>query len=649
MQRRNFLKVSALGATTLYLGGCGDSNDSNSEVIPNPTDNATAFNIPNDDGTSVEFAVIGDNHSNGNILKGALEEIERRGIKNVLLVGDQADSSMTEEYVDGWSEPEAYIKMIEENGFDQRLNLFPVRGNHEGLRTEHDNYLTDRNIFDNMKNTWRSTIGRLLDTHDDLILPQYIREDTGELLDCSGLYAFKIGKTLFIAGDPFISEAWTTSPYDRKKVLTYTSEGEAIYSYQDWVLMLDFMKQVVDKNEGQFEHLIVFNHYPLAGRNHAGVLENEVGGVPVPGYFPQLENSDNSGITTKVLNFLSEHKALFISGHDHIFSKSLIYPQGADADESLHIHYADFENPDNNTIGSSAVGLFPDNPIHQIIVGSCSQKHYDVTRYYADQYEVPLYTLSTNRDEGKLSIFAQFKIQGDLIDIGLWGNEHDFKGDGWKDQYKIANEGVEVTQNFLDPNNWNELSAIRTISNAQKLVVPPNYSYEVNIAPETNDGGGNFKGTSGQITDGIHTAFNGLDRPRDPGNVLDGDLPIAAKYYGFSQEINMKWLSSDHAQVLSDVLLIHGMADHQGLITDQNGNETDKSTAGTIYNDSVISKDTFTIGLSLDGIDDNTPATLAFYHEEAQLWVELESTLSGGYLYAESVKFNGYFAIVSPA
>ena len=34
-----------------------------------------------------KFAVIGDVHANGNILKAALEEVEKHGIKDVLLVG----------------------------------------------------------------------------------------------------------------------------------------------------------------------------------------------------------------------------------------------------------------------------------------------------------------------------------------------------------------------------------------------------------------------------------------------------------------------------------------------------------------------------------------------------------------------------------
>lgn len=659
MLRRNFLKITAAGASSVLMG-CSDNDtpynlngtDTGTDVVdppevvePGPDGNGgglvvndkPAFYIPNDDGTSVEFAVIGDVHSNGNILKGALEEIERRGIKNVLLIGDQADTFLTEEYIDGFSEPEAYIKMIQEEEFDKRLNLYPVRGNHEGLNTEHDNPLSPK-TFDNMKSDWRNTIGQLLDTHDDLIFPEYIREDTGELLDCSALYAFILGRTLFIAGDPYITAAWTTLPYDREKILTYTSEGEPIYSYQDWVLVYDFMQQVIASKQGEFDHLIMFNHYPLAGRNHAGLLENEVGGVPVPGYFPQLETSGSEGITQKFLNLLSEHNAIFLSGHDHIFSKGLIYPQGASTDENEHIHYATYENPDDNALGSLAQGLLPENPIRQFIFGSCSQKHYDVTRYYADKYEVPLYTLATNRDAGKVSIFAQVKITGDLFDLSVWGNEHDFGSDGFKDQYNLEKQGQDVEQHFLDADNWQQLSALHSITNSQHLVVPPNYSYQTDITAETSEG---YLGTSAQISDGVNTTFNGLDKSRE-------GITSPAKYYGFAEELCFKWLISEHWRVFSDVLLINGMADQQGLVTDQNGNETDKSAPGvSIYNDELLTADTFRLGLSMESVPEDQEVTLAFYHEESEQWIELESYQEGGYLYADALKINGYFAIVA--
>ena len=123
------------------------------------------------------------------------------------MIGDQADSFTTADYFKGRSEPEAYMQMIKDKKFDTRLNLYPGAWHHEGLRTEFDNPLA-ADIFDRMKSDWKRTIGQLIENNNNIIKPKYIRDDTGETLDCSGLYAFKLNKVLFIALDFFITEAW---------------------------------------------------------------------------------------------------------------------------------------------------------------------------------------------------------------------------------------------------------------------------------------------------------------------------------------------------------------------------------------------------------------------------------------------------------
>ena len=163
MERRNFIKTLCVALPGTYLLGCTD--DSETEVlVPDPEIpelNKTPYIISNDSGITTKFAVIGDVHGNGNILKGALEEVERLGIKDVLLVGDQADSFMTDSYIEGYSEPEAYMQMIVEKKFDTRLNLYPVRGNHEGVKSHFDNSLSS-DIFDRIKSDWQRTFGQLL-------------------------------------------------------------------------------------------------------------------------------------------------------------------------------------------------------------------------------------------------------------------------------------------------------------------------------------------------------------------------------------------------------------------------------------------------------------------------------------------------------
>ena len=131
-------------------------------------------------------------------------------------------------------------------------------------------------------------------------------------------------------------------------------------------------------------------------------------------------------MTSKFLNLLSDNNVLWLSGHDHILSSSLIFPQGASEDKSKHINYNQYENPEDNIGKESLEKAFSSAPIQQIIVGSCSQKHYEITSFYEKKYEVPVYTLATARDAGKVSVFAACSVIGDLLEVDILGNEHDF-------------------------------------------------------------------------------------------------------------------------------------------------------------------------------------------------------------------------------
>ncbi|WP_273994078.1 metallophosphoesterase [Vibrio parahaemolyticus] len=144
MNRREFIKLSALGLST--YGVMGNLTGCHSDT---PSVTTAPFIIPNDTGTTTKFAVIGDVHANDNLLKSTLEEIEPQGIKYVLLVGDQTDTPNPSGYLDDHSEVETYMAMIKNEQFDQRLNLYPVRGNHEGTAVMFTGM--DNNDFDGIK------------------------------------------------------------------------------------------------------------------------------------------------------------------------------------------------------------------------------------------------------------------------------------------------------------------------------------------------------------------------------------------------------------------------------------------------------------------------------------------------------------------
>ncbi|HGF3724460.1 TPA: metallophosphoesterase [Vibrio parahaemolyticus] len=633
MNRREFIKLSALGLST--YGVMGNLMGCHSDT---PSVTAAPFIIPNDTGTTTKFAVIGDVHANGNLLKSTLEEIERQGIKHVLLVGDQTDTPNPSGYLDGHSEVETYMAMIKNEQFDQRLNLYPVRGNHEGTAVMFTGM--DNNDFDGIKTFWTQGVGSLLDNKANITKPTFLREDTGEHLDCCGLYSFVIDDTLFFGCDPFITVNWDGD------VLTTLADGTPIRKNEDWLLNLDFIESELQRLQGQFNHVVLFCHYPLSGRNHTGQLE-EVGKFSVSssgeGLFPNLE-TQHPGITQRFLSLLTEYNVLYVAGHDHIISKSLIYAEGASSDLEVHVHFGDYAQPENNLLGASATQCFPSNSIHQYIFGSCSHKHYAIERHYLDKYEVPLMTQATNASSGRVTAFGVFELKGDLQHLTIWGNEHLWypsdnmvgswsfdETDGFREQYKL-DQTDPVTQHFLNDAGWKPICRTLSIKGNQTTVIPSNYAYNMVIPPSSIDG---MRGTSATITEGMNKHFN---RQIDSGSNTT---------YAFAEEIKCLWLQSTHPKVLSDVLMIDGMLEQTGTLTDELGNILNPGEGGQWYNESIRTQDTFTLTVDISDITSSQELTLARYYEEEDVWLPLVSYIKGGALVAESLHQNGFFAVIS--
>ena len=185
----------------------------------------------------------------------------------------------------------------------------------------------------------------------------------------------------------------------------------------------------------------------------------------------------------------------------------LIFPQGADNDESKYIDYEKYHNPKDNIGKQTLEGAFQSKPIQQFIVGSCSHKHYAITRFYEEKYEIPVYTLSTAADEGKISVFALCKVTGDLLDVKMLGNKHNFTSDGFREQYQIENIGKDVKQHHLNADNWKTILIYKNLHQSKLIVTPANYTYNAELPAESN---ATLRGTTAKILDGINANYNAI-------------------------------------------------------------------------------------------------------------------------------------------
>lgn len=292
----------------------------------------------NDGDTAARFAAIGDVHANCSLLDGMLSKCENEKIDTVLLIGDSVEnfylknsdgSLIYEDYEEG--QAQAYKEyLMDQKQWNDRLDIYPTRGNH-CVKMDHQvvtgplgkTVLVEGNDgYIEMQKQWHTSIGQYLN-NKELIKPgdyySYLNPtdilteklqalvDEGLHDDVSKLYApatyaFIKDQTLFFSLDSQFTMGWATldrSQITNKMIKAYlatdqnilnnayrdlgnapfdpiveTSEGQPVYIGCEWILLLDFMKNVTKDYQGQFKNIVTFYHFPMCGRDHAGQFHN---------------------------------------------------------------------------------------------------------------------------------------------------------------------------------------------------------------------------------------------------------------------------------------------------------------------------------------------------------------------------------------
>ncbi|EAR53473.1 hypothetical protein SKA34_07633 [Photobacterium sp. SKA34] len=607
MKRRDFLRLSALGLSIYTLPGCRSSHNNNDYQPP--------FEIPGYDGQSHRFIVIGDNHNDCNILKGMLEEAENQGIKDILLLGDQVDNYSSHEGKPAGYLADSYMNIIKENEFDKKFNFYPVRGNHDTYSDDEDN-----NYY-KIKSFYNEHVGKLVN-ENVITRPSYTQFD-GNPLDCCSTYSFILGSTLFIALDFFFTHKWKEEGDDYLTLLHDKETG--IYQGEEWLLNKEFIEETIKNNKGKFDNIITFGHYPFAGHNHGGDLRGDL---------KDIENK-RPGFTKSLLSVFSDNNIVYLCGHDHHVSKSLIYPSGS----MSYVDNLTDASPEN----------FEQPHFIQMICGSSSYKHYANEYTVLDGYEVPLYLQHTRgvRDNDQLNGKAPettnhmmvVELRGSLMNMTMLGNSHNWQtSDGnFSDDDGFRNSLIDpnAEQFYLDPNNWHISSVTNLFREHQSLIVPPNGNYEAYVSSAKFSGN---RATTMSISSGKNETFNSLcptERAKEKYECLD---------LGFAEQISFVWLKSRQEKVLSDVLFIDGMQEQSGVNMDEFGNVVNDMPW---YIEPKPKTDSFTLTFKTklpSSISDGV--TMACYDEASEQWEPLNTSYQDGCFISENVSQNGFFAIV---
>ena len=590
---------------------------------------------------------------------------------------------------------------------EEAINLHITRGNHEsGLDTAEyqriaDGY-DDGNGFNKekvialtqnydatssvgkyraKKHLWHATMGCINDKYEPL-LPDYTEELSGELLDCGGMHATLSekgeGSVLFVALDYWFTQDYRKAWLEANKpaehadvaaweaaikandanaelpdeVLTTLKSGQKITANEYLVLGCEFIETAVEHFKGQFKDLVVYAHYPLAGRNHSGMMKED-------NSFPKLEQAGHDKLQANLIKTISDNNGIYLCGHDHFFYKGNVYATELDKSVTDHARYVDkfdftpFCDSTKNTVGadSNAIVYNKENThIKQFLVDSSSHKHYTSKRPYERNIEVPFNIHNTDATDRVVNAFLIVEIKGDMKIYHEYGYEHDFHDDMYSTRHDNGKDLAKTEENHLDGsdgNRWKLMSSTVVFANQDHtLVVPANYSYKTEIPASKTAG---LKGTTAAILDGNNITFNAMnsDAASDNGAGIGGN-----KVAAYAEEINFQWLKAESGNVLSDVLFIDGMSEQTGLVLDASGNVVTGSTNGIdsatddFFIEGDIQADPYTLALDIPAGADEKAVALARYNEETNDWITLDGSVKGGRIQA-TTRANGFFAVIA--
>ena len=607
-----------------------------------------------------------------------VSKIKSEGVSVVLAVGDMTDVRSENEYVE-------WMNKVGTPLTEAGMVVLPVRGNHEivdgydwlsWFTTEVDT--TDNRSVNNMDNGIDAYTEddinefdqgyKLYQQYPGTLLTKGLAD--GSIVGYEGiedLMYYTIQKnTLFIGLDFYVSD-----------LVSVNYEGT-------WILIYDWLKNVLETQGHRVDHIVMFGHEALATKKRPSVYdydeyfnyiqtlkregESESEDETEPGIlgldtgqlgYLQLQDESSPGLMDNVLNLLSEYKVNYIAGHDHQYSRSMIHPDNAD----------------------------PSVGFTQIVAGNASWKAYNNRYGINDQYETGLaqdnfaqvgdyegsnsqYTkaLSQYEKSNKIS-FVIVEVNGRQItfknyyapvnfseaDMNM-GTYWDESQDAWV-QYDVDSEGVTIEE--IIPIKWNVGdSASYTNDALQRLVSPYESYWTTTKTPKNSD----YIGTEAAILDGYNLTYNsvevlktdtqdkkqvGIDvNYQDELGTGKGEYTTFADTYNIYRDeqamnelLSLSWFTDDDVTTVSDILLINGNLNQDGTYKNTNG-FVQNSAPSEIYYDKDARETDNPTQVTRDGlvtIDDEADAvviaitapdnvelstlTIGRYHHDSGEWV----------------------------
>lgn len=604
-----------------------------------------------------------------------VSKIKAEGVSVVLAVGDMTDVRTENEYIE-------WMNKVANPLTEAGMTVLPVRGNHEivdgydwlsWFTTEVDT--TDNRSVNNMDNG--------IDAYTDADTEEYdqgynlYQKYPGTLLT-SGLESGEIvgyeeiedlmyytvqNNTLFIAVDFYASD-----------LVSVSYEGT-------WLLIYDWLKNVLETKGATVDHIVMFGHEALSTKKRPSVYnydeyfdyisslstgeENEDQTEPgilgldtgQLGYL-QLQDESSPGLMDNVLNLLSEYKVNYIAGHDHQYSRSLIHPDNSNSSVGFTQIVAGNASwkAYNNRYGINdkyETGLAQDN-FAQVgdYEGTNSQYTKDLTKYEKSN-KISFVIVEVNgRQITFKNYYAPVNFSEADMNMGTYWDENQ---NAWV-QYDIDSTGT--TFESIIPIEWSLGDSASYTNDALQRVVSPYESYWTTTKTPDEEG---YIGTEAAILDGFNLTYNSVEvlttdtqdkkqvgvdvNYQDDLGTGKGEYTSFADAYNIPRQeqamnelLSLSWFTDDDIRSVSDILYINGNLNQDGSYKNTNGFvqttspseiyfdkdavETDNPT--NVIRDGIVTDedeaDAMTIAITAPKNVELSTLTIGRYNEELGIW-----------------------------
>ena len=603
-----------------------------------------------------------------------ISKMLQEGVSVALAVGDMTDVRTENEYVE-WMDKIATPLSV------AGVSILPVRGNHEivdgndwinwftaDVNTDDttsvnnmDNGIdaydeTDENLYDQGYKLYQQYPGSLLaqGLSDGTIVGYREIEDL--------MYYTIKNNTLFIAVDFYASD-----------LVSVAYEGT-------WILIYDWLKNILETHATDVDHIVMFGHEPLSTKKRPSVYDyddyydylNSLSGdgdsAGEPGIlgldtgqlgYLALQDESVPGLMDNVLNLLSDYKVTYIAGHDHQYSRSMIHPNVSNPSKGFMQVIAGNASwkAYNNRYGINTnyeTGLAQDNFVQAgDYEGSNSLYTKQLTKYEKSNKISFVIAEVNGRHITYTNYWASVNFSEADLTMGTYWSE---SKNAWI-QYDVDANGITVEE--MLPIEWHVGDRVSYTTDALYRLVSPYESYWTVTSTPDND---EYIGTEAAILDGFNLTYNSVEvlRADTQGNKQTGkdvnyldelgtgkgeytsfaeDNNIPRRKDNMSERLSLSWFVDDNDETISDILLIDGILNQDGTYKNTNGFVQNVSSSQmffdkdavetinptTVIRDGSVIKgedfaDAMTLAITAPATVDLTTLTIGYYNEDNSAW-----------------------------